>query len=95
MPKTDGLELLDEWERLDPDLLARTIVVTAASEATLGDLDTRRVFSLVRKPFEIGQLESMVEQRVRRDDGVRTGREQPLSGVPEGRRTPLMAEPFW
>lgn len=60
LPKMNGFEVLQEMQACLPDLLKRTIVITAASERTLRDFDDRMVFMLIRKPFELAQLRRAV-----------------------------------
>ena len=57
MPRTDGFEVLDRVSELMPELLERIIVLTAASSKTLTKLDThKRVWRVIRKPFDIDEL---------------------------------------
>lgn len=56
LPKLNGFEVLREVRAAVPDLLARTIVITAASEATLRDFDGGGTLALLRKPFDIADL---------------------------------------
>lgn len=56
LPKLNGFEVLREVRSAAPDLLARTIVITAASESTLRDFDGGGTLVLLRKPFDIGDL---------------------------------------
>lgn len=54
LPKTNGFEVLRYLKNLTPELLPRTIVVTAASNMTLRDFDDGRlVRRVLRKPFDI------------------------------------------
>ena len=65
MPVVNGFEVLQEMRALYPSLLRRTIVATAASDATLKHFsDQMRIAALVRKPFDIGELRSAVLQCV-------------------------------
>ena len=54
LPAVNGFEVIRELKNRNPDLLARTIVLTAASDHTLRDFDdaplVRRV---MRKPFDL------------------------------------------
>ena len=54
LPEKDGFEVIRELKRHDPDLLSRTIVLTAVSESMLLHFDdaplVRRV---MRKPFDL------------------------------------------
>ena len=57
MPRVDGFEVLRQLRRGFPDLLARTIVVTAASIRDMGDYpDLHLVWKFLRKPLDIDQL---------------------------------------
>lgn len=56
MPDVNGFELLDRLERESPSLLRRVIVMTGASNRVVEGLDSRRVWGLVRKPFDIHDL---------------------------------------
>jgi DNA-binding response OmpR family regulator len=56
LPKVNGFELMREVRSRCPELLRRTIVVTAASPSTLADFDAGAVFTLLRKPFEVTDL---------------------------------------
>ena len=56
LPRMNGFELLREIRACAPALLARTIIVTAASDMTLRDFDGGGTLALLRKPFDIGDL---------------------------------------
>lgn len=56
LPRMNGFELLREVRACAPALLARTIVITAASDMTLRDFDGGGTLALLRKPFDIGDL---------------------------------------
>jgi DNA-binding response OmpR family regulator len=56
LPKINGFEVIHEMRSWAPELLRRTIIITAASEATLRDFDRSQVFALLRKPFDLGEL---------------------------------------
>src|SRR5260221_588515 len=54
LPKVNGFEVLREMKSRAPELLKRTIVVTAASNLTLKDFqDGALVRRVIRKPFDI------------------------------------------
>jgi CheY-like chemotaxis protein len=58
LPETNGFEVLRHISCLQPDLLPRIIVTTAASEATYRDCAyLASVWKVVRKPFDIEELE--------------------------------------
>lgn len=56
LPNVNGFELLDRLQRDSPALLDRVIIMTGASQRAIENLDTSRVFGLVRKPFDIDQI---------------------------------------
>src|SRR3712207_478938 len=56
LPRMNGFELLREVRACAPSLLARTIIITAASDATLRDFDGGGTLALLRKPFDIADL---------------------------------------
>lgn len=69
MPVVNGFEVLQEMRALHPELLKRTIVATAASDATLRHFsDSMRIAALVRKPFDIGELRDAVMRCLNLDD---------------------------
>ena len=67
LPNVNGFEVLRAMRSIAPEMLMRTIVITAASESTLRDFDHTTVFALLRKPFEptdlLGQVEAAVGTR--------------------------------
>ncbi len=56
MPGVNGFELLDRLGRDSPTLMSRIIIMTGAAQRAVESLDVDRVWSLVRKPFDIDQL---------------------------------------
>lgn len=56
LPKQNGFEVLRELRSCAPAMLGRTIIITAASDATLRDFDGGGTLVLLRKPFEIDDL---------------------------------------
>ncbi len=58
MPDVSGFELLDRLQRDSPSLLPRVIVMTGASKRSIENLDTSRIWGLIRKPFDIDNLVS-------------------------------------
>ena len=56
MPNVNGFELLERIQRDSPALLDRVIVMTGASQRSIENLDTSRVWGMIRKPFDIDQL---------------------------------------
>jgi CheY-like chemotaxis protein len=61
LPLKNGFEVIREMKSFSPPILLRTIVVTAASQATLRDFeDAKLLRGLVRKPFDLPDLISEV-----------------------------------
>jgi len=58
MPEVNGFELLDRIERDSPALMQKVIVMTGASQRAIQNLDTSRVWGMIRKPFDIDNLVS-------------------------------------
>lgn len=56
MPNVNGFELLNRIERDSSALLPRVIVMTGASQRAIENLDTSKVWGLIRKPFDINDL---------------------------------------
>ncbi len=56
MPEVNGFELLERLERESPSLLRRIIVMTGAAQRVVESFDARRVWGLIRKPFDIDDL---------------------------------------
>jgi DNA-binding response OmpR family regulator len=57
LPKINGFEIVRELKSRSPELLKRTIVVTAASNLTLRDFaDSKLVRRVMRKPFDINEF---------------------------------------
>lgn len=56
LPKLNGFELLREVRSFAPQLLGRTIIITAVSDMTLRDFDGGGTLALLRKPFDIADL---------------------------------------
>jgi len=57
LPKVNGFEVVRELKTNSPDLLKRTIVVTAVSNHALADFeDSGLVRCVLRKPFDINQF---------------------------------------
>jgi two-component system, OmpR family, response regulator len=56
LPKVNGFELIREVRSRCPELLRRTIVVTAAGPSILADFEGGAVFTLLRKPFDVADL---------------------------------------
>lgn len=60
MPDVNGLELLDRLGRDSPALLRRVIVLTGASQSLIDEIDLSKIWTLIRKPFDINELVSQV-----------------------------------
>src|SRR5205809_3863087 len=57
MPEMDGFEVLRHFRRNSPELLARTIVITAAAIRNTGEIpDLARVWKFFRKPLDVDQF---------------------------------------
>lgn len=65
MPDVNGFELLDRLERDSPSLLRRVIVLTGAAQRVVDGLDPKRVFSVMRKPFDINELMECTQECAR------------------------------
>ncbi len=64
LPGVNGFEVVRELRSMAPDMLMRTIVITAASESTLRDFDRDEVFALLRKPFDLETLLATISRCV-------------------------------
>ena len=62
LPRVNGFEVMRELKALNPDILKKTIVLTAASDLTLREFDETQVRKLLRKPFSISELVAAVDQ---------------------------------
>lgn len=61
MPEMDGFEVLRHFRRSSPDLLARTIVVTAASIRSTDEFpELDHVWRFFRKPLDVDQFGAAV-----------------------------------
>lgn len=57
LPRQNGFEILRDLKNTQPEILKRTIVLTAVSESTLRDFDDGHlVRKVMHKPFEIDAL---------------------------------------
>ncbi len=57
LPGTNGFDVIRELKSRAPQLLQRTIVLTAVSQSTLRDFDDQKLIRrLMRKPFELDDL---------------------------------------
>ena len=62
MPVRNGFDVVAYLKALQPRLLKRVVVITAASDATIGDFDRTQVFALLRKPCSIESLVTSVSE---------------------------------
>jgi CheY-like chemotaxis protein len=61
MPKASGFEVLAWMHRAKPGLAKRSVIVlTAMAERDLANLTHERVHSVLRKPFDIGELQAKI-----------------------------------
>jgi len=61
LPSVNGFEILREVKSTVPDLLGKTLVLTAAAESTYHDCqEIRQVRGLFRKPFDVQGLEDEI-----------------------------------
>jgi CheY-like chemotaxis protein len=60
MPRFNGFEVLWHLKALQPKVLDRVVVMTAASDATLRALDEKLVYAVLRKPFDLDAILSVV-----------------------------------
>lgn len=58
MPEVNGFEVLAAMRAARPDLLKRTVVCTAVTDSILQSLDQDEVCRVIRKPFDIHELTS-------------------------------------
>jgi DNA-binding response OmpR family regulator len=56
MPDVNGFELLERIGRESPSILSRVIVVTGAAQPLVDEVDTRKIWALLRKPFDLDHL---------------------------------------
>ena len=74
LPKVNGFEVVRELKTNSPDLLKRTIVVTAVSNHALRDFeDSELVRCVLRKPFDINQFINEVLACATDNDGNGNG----------------------
>ena len=69
MPDVSGFELIDRIKRESPSLLGRVIVLTGAPHRVIDGFDTKSLWGMIRKPFDIDDL---VSSAVRCSDGKRS-----------------------
>lgn len=56
LPMQNGFEVLRELRACAPSMLARTLIITAVSDATLRDFDGGGTLGILRKPFDLDDL---------------------------------------
>jgi DNA-binding response OmpR family regulator len=65
MPRLDGIEVIEYLDRSAAGLSAHCVIVlTAAAGRDLARLDGRRVFRVLRKPFDLSELIAEVSECV-------------------------------
>jgi CheY-like chemotaxis protein len=62
MPHINGFEFLESFHREPPSRRAVIFVVTAFDDTMVGRLDPTHVHAILRKPFDVAQLVSMVRE---------------------------------
>ena len=78
MPIVDGFEVITHLERVAPHCLKHCVIVlTAASTKDLGKLDGKKVFRVIRKPFDLDDLLEVVTECVDNQDEQPITRSQP------------------
>jgi two-component system response regulator PilR (NtrC family) len=60
MPRFSGLEVIAWLKANRPELLSRIIVITAAANATITNLESEPICNIIRKPFDIEELRQVV-----------------------------------
>lgn len=53
LPELSGMEILDHLTLKQPRMLPRVIVLTSASHGIVEQIDSSRIHSVIRKPFDI------------------------------------------
>ncbi len=61
LPELSGMEILDHLTLKQPAMLSRVIVLTSASRGIVDQIDSSRIHSIIRKPFDI---EDVIRQTV-------------------------------
>lgn len=65
MPDVNGFELLERIERDSPGILRRVVVLTGAAQRVVEELGDRRIWGVIRKPFDIDVLLGATRQCAR------------------------------
>jgi DNA-binding response OmpR family regulator len=61
MPGMSGFEFIDAFHAASPAARSVILVITASTGAVLTKLDARRVHAVIRKPFDLNDLVSLVQ----------------------------------
>jgi two-component system response regulator MprA len=62
MPRMSGFEVISHLKARNPELLPRVIVMTAATSAQLEQIDSTEIHTILRKPFDIGELRRVASE---------------------------------
>ncbi|HYS55467.1 MAG TPA: response regulator [Thermoanaerobaculia bacterium] len=76
LPGLSGIDLLAQLQVTRPALLQRTIVVTGASTGIVRNVDVRRVYSVIRKPFDISDMIQLATECAYQSERVQVKRLQ-------------------
>ena len=64
LPRMSGYDVIRHLSMRDPETLRRTIIITAADEATLSFFNEGDVAAIFRKPLKLEELRTFVEELV-------------------------------
>lgn len=62
MPRLNGFDFLAAFREASPEARSVVVVITAFDDALIGRLRADQVHAIVRKPFDVPQLISMVRE---------------------------------
>ncbi|HKR63325.1 MAG TPA: response regulator [Thermoanaerobaculia bacterium] len=62
LPRLSGFDVLRHLMLRRPEMLKRTVIMTAATDESLQFIDPKSVAGVLRKPFAVGMLAEMVEK---------------------------------
>lgn len=62
MPRLNGFEFLEAFRQASPAARSVVFVVTAFDDSMIGKLRADQVHAIIRKPFDVPQLVSMVRE---------------------------------
>jgi DNA-binding response OmpR family regulator len=62
MPRLNGFEFLQAFRRSTPDARSVVFVITAFDEAKIARLSAKDVHAVIRKPFDVPQLVTMIRE---------------------------------